>query len=172
MATADAARPTAGVKRRVAPRDDDDQDLDVDLDPEREEQFDLLTAAVIGMAVGAGIALLVRRGPSGVRPIRPAFEIAGRSARWAGGHGLRGARLAGVAAAPAAVWAGRRAHRGAEWARARGDELLERLPALEDVTGAVTDYVDAAREAINDTVEDEIRGLRKAIRKQRKRIGI
>ena len=70
MATADAARPTAGVKRRAAPRDDDDQDLDLELDPEREEQFDLLTAAVIGMAVGAGIALLVRRGPSGVRPVR------------------------------------------------------------------------------------------------------
>jgi hypothetical protein len=36
----------------------------------------------------------------------------------------------------------------------------------------VRDYVDAAREAINETVEHEARDLRKAIRRQRKRIGI
>jgi DMSO/TMAO reductase YedYZ molybdopterin-dependent catalytic subunit len=60
----------------------------------------------------------------------------------------------------------------AEYVSAWCDDGYRTNLPLEDVTGAVTDYVDAAREAINDTVEDEIRGLRKAIRKQRKRIGI
>ena len=39
---------------------------------DRDEQYDLLTAAMIGLAVGAGAALLLRRGPGGSRPIAPA----------------------------------------------------------------------------------------------------
>jgi hypothetical protein len=169
MATTDA-RPTAGARRRAAANNDDD--LDFDLDPEREEQFDLLTAAVIGMAVGAGIALLIRRGPSGIRPIVPVMGAVGTGARLAGGASLRGARWAGDTLEPAARWAGKRAKRGGRWAREHGEELAEQLPSVDDVTDVVREYLDAAREAINDTVERETRGLRKAIRRQRKRVGV
>jgi hypothetical protein len=162
----DAARPTAGAKRRAQ----EDNGLDLDLD--REEQFDLLTAAVIGMALGAGIALLLRRGPEGVRPITPVMRGVGRGARMAGVAGLTGAHWAGDVLEPAAKWTRKRAKRGAHWAREHGEEFAERLPALEDVTDGVREYMDAAREAINDTVESEIKGLRKAIRRQRKRVGI
>ena len=48
----------------------------------------------------------------------------------------------------------------------------ERLPSVDDVTDVVQEYLNAAREAINDTVERETRGLRKAIRRQRKRVGV
>lgn len=169
MATTDAG-PTAGARRRAAVHNDDD--LDFEVDPEREEQFDLLTAAVIGMAVGAGIALLVRRGPSGVRPIMPVMGAMGTGAGLAGRAGLRGARWAGDSLEPAAKWAGKRAKRGGRWARDRGEDLAERLPSVDDVTDVVQEYLNAAREAINDTVERETRGLRKAIRRQRKRVGV
>jgi hypothetical protein len=36
----------------------------------------------------------------------------------------------------------------------------------------VRDYVDTARDAINNVVKDELNDLRKAVRQQRKRIGI
>lgn len=143
-----------------------------DFQDDREEQFDLLTAAVIGVAIGAGIALLVRRGPSGNRPLRPVMDAVGRGAKWSGAMGLEGARWAGDTIPPYARRARKSAVRGARWAREQSEPLLERLPALEDVTETVRDYVDAAREAINETVEHEARDLRKAIRRQRKRIGI
>src|SRR5687767_8993689 len=54
----------------------------------REQQYDLLTAALLGLAIGAGTTLLLRRGPSGGRPIAPAWRVAKRGAR-------EGARLAG-----------------------------------------------------------------------------
>lgn len=143
-----------------------------DFSDDREEQFDLLTAAVIGVAIGAGIALLVRRGPSGNRPLRPVMDAVGRGARWSGTMGLEGARWAGDTIPPYARRARKSAVRGARWAREQSEPLLERLPALDEVTDTVRDYVDAAREAINETVEHEARDLRKAIRRQRKRIGI
>lgn len=143
-----------------------------DFDDDREEQFDLLTAAVIGVAIGAGIALLVRRGPSGNRPLRPVLDAVGRGAKWSGTMGLEGARWAGDTIPPYARRARKGAVRGARWAREHSEPLLERLPALDEVTDTVRDYVDAAREAINETVEHEARDLRKAIRRQRKRIGI
>ena len=52
----------------------------MELDEEREQQYDLLTAAIIGAAVGAGITLLLRRGPSGRRPVGPLVRYAGRGA--------------------------------------------------------------------------------------------
>ncbi|MGI8620028.1 MAG: hypothetical protein ACR2L6_13210, partial [Gemmatimonadaceae bacterium] len=157
--------PTAGQKRRAsAPVDDFSED--------REQQFDLLTAAVIGVAIGAGIALLVRKGPSGRRPLLPMMDALGRGAKWSGAMGLEGARWAGDTIPPYARRARKGAARGAHWAREQSEPLLERLPALDDVTETVRDYVDAAREAISETVEHEARDLRKAIRRQRKRIGI
>src|SRR5690348_15805357 len=59
---------------------------------DREEQYDLLTAALIGILVGAGATLLLRRGPSGRRPIGPMVALAGRGARLAGGAAVDGAR--------------------------------------------------------------------------------
>jgi hypothetical protein len=164
----DETPPVACPRRRAQ----EDNDLDVGLDMEREEQFDLLTAAVIGMVVGAGIALLVRRGPGGVRPIVPVVDAMGRGARMAGVAGLAGAHWAGDALEPAAKWTGKRARRGAKWARKRGSQVVEQLPDVEDVTDTVREYLDSARETINEAVESEIRGLRKAIKRQRRRVGI
>ena len=149
---------------------------------EREQQFDLLTAALLGAAVGAAITLLFRTGPSGRRPIGPVIGAAGRGARYAGLAGLQGARWAGERAAPGAEWLADRSREGARWAakrgasgyraaRDRGSELIDDLP-IDDVVDSVREYVDTAREAINDVVRDEMTDLRKAVRRQRKRIGI
>ena len=61
----------------------------------RDAQYDLLTAALIGAAIGATATLLLRRGPSGTRPVAPVI----RGAKWAG----RGAMAAGASAADHAV---------------------------------------------------------------------
>jgi hypothetical protein len=154
----------------------------MELDEEREQQYDLLTAALIGAAVGAGITLLLRRGPSGRRPVGPLVRYAGRGAALAGLAGMQGARWAGPRVMEGARWAGERAMEGARWAgpRAkkgfksaveRGGEMVDRLP-VDDVVDQVRDYVDTARDAINDAVRDELSDLRKAVRRQRKRIGI
>src|SRR6478672_12835244 len=50
----------------------------------REAQYDLLTAALIGAAIGATATLLLRRGPSGQRPVAPIV----RGAKWAGREAL------------------------------------------------------------------------------------
>lgn len=143
----------------------------MELDEAREQQFDLLTAALIGAAVGAGITLLVRRGPSGRRPVGPLVRYAGRGAALAGIAGLEGARWAGSRAAEGARWAAPRARRGFNNAVERGGELIERIP-VDDMIEQVRDYADTARDAINDVVKDELNDLRKAVRRQRKRIGI
>jgi hypothetical protein len=121
-------------------------------------------------------------GPSGRRPIGPIVGAAGRGARWAGLAGLEGARWAGERAAPGARWAADQGREGAAWAakrtargyraaKERGAELVDDLP-LDDVADSVREYVDTAREAINDVVREEMSDLRKAVRRQRKRIGI
>ena len=154
----------------------------MELDEEREQQYDLLTAAIIGAAVGAGITLLLRRGPSGRRPVGPLVRYAGRGAalaglagaegaRWAGNRGLEGARWAGERAMEGARWAAPRAQRGFRTAVDRGEEMVDRIP-VDEMVEQVRDYVDAARGAINDVVKDELNDLRKAVRRQRKRIGI
>src|SRR6266540_3292836 len=142
-----------------------------DLDEGREAQLDLLTAALIGAAVGAGITLLFRRGPSGKRPLRPVLDLAGRGARAGGAVGLAGARWAGGRAAEGARWAAPYAERGWQSAREKGEELIDRIP-VADMADQVREYFDHARDAINDVVSDEIKDLRKAVRRQRKRIGI
>jgi gas vesicle protein len=119
----------------------------------REQQYDLLTAAVLGAVIGAGAALLLRRGPSGRRPLAPF------------------ARVAGGAAVGAARWAGKRGRRGAQWAAKRGGEMWDRVP-VDAVREELGDALDSAREAVADVVETELRDLRKAIRRQRKRLGV
>jgi gas vesicle protein len=151
-------------------------------DDEREQQFDLLTAALLGAAVGAVVTLIFRTGPSGRRPIGPALSATGKGAKWAALAGLEGARWAGDHAAPGARWAAKRGREGAEWAgdrtargyraaRDRAEELAEAIP-VDDIADSVREYVDGAREAINDVVRSEMNDLRKAVRRQRKRIGI
>jgi hypothetical protein len=103
--------------------------------------------------IGAGAALLLRRGPSGRRPISPF------------------ASMAGGAAVQAARWAGKRGRRGARWAADRGGELWDRVP-VDTVREEIGDALDSAREAVADVVESELRDLRKAIRRQRKRLGV
>jgi hypothetical protein len=103
--------------------------------------------------IGAGAALLLRRGPSGRRPLSPV------------------ARVAGGAAVSAARWAGRGGRRGARWAAKRGEALWDRVP-VDAVREEIGDALDSAREAVADVVESELRDLRKAIRRQRKRLGV
>lgn len=119
----------------------------------RDQQYDLLTAAVLGAMIGAGAALLLRRGPSGRRPFTPL------------------AQAAGGAAVGAARWAGKRGRRGARWAAKRGGEVWDRVP-VDTVREEIGDAIDAAREKVADVVESELRDLRKAIRRQRKRLGV
>ncbi|MFI5257820.1 MAG: hypothetical protein ACHQRK_11225 [Gemmatimonadales bacterium] len=115
----------------------------------RDAQYDLLTAALIGAAIGATATLLLRRGPSGERPVAPVL----RGARWAG----RGAMHAGGT--------------GARWARSRGGELLDRIPT-EEIEDGVRETVGEARDRIDGFVRSELDDLRRALRKQRKRLGV
>jgi hypothetical protein len=118
-----------------------------------DEQYDLLTAALIGLVIGVGTTLLVRRGPSGRRPVSPVLRGAALGAKWAGANAARlGAR-------------------GATWARDAGEELWDRIPRAE-IREHVRDYLGRAQETIDDAVEHELRDLRRALRRQRKRLGI
>ena len=103
--------------------------------------------------IGAGAALLLRRGPTGRRPLSPF------------------ASAAGGAALTAARWAGKRGRTGARWAARRGEELWDRVP-VDEVREELGDALESARHAVADVVESELRDLRKAIRRQRKRLGV
>ena len=120
------------------------------------DQYDLLTAMLLGVAVGTVVTLLFRQGPKGRRPIR---SIA---------HGA-------MAAAPYArkglQWAGTRAAKGAGWARERGEELWDRVEP-EAIAEEIGEYLAGARNAIDEVVSGELRDLRKAIKRRRKRLGI
>jgi gas vesicle protein len=153
MSTTLRAQPRTASRARASARASGETDS-------REHQYDLLTATLIGIAIGAGTALLFRRGPQGYRPIGPALRAAGRGARWAGGKGLEGAR-----------WAGGQGARGARWAADEAEELWDKVPR-EAIKDRVEDYLESAYDAVNDTVESELSDLRKAIRKQRKRLGV
>lgn len=104
---------------------------------------------LMGVAIGTTVTLLLRRGPRGHRP---------------GGTLVR-------AAGKGAVSAGRYSAQGARWAADRGGELWDRVPR-EQIAEEVGDYLSSARTTINNAVSDELRDLRKSIRRQRKRIGI
>src|SRR6185503_6025112 len=56
---------------------------------ERDSEYDLLTAALIGMTIGAGLTFMLRRGPSGRRPMYPMMVGVGRGAKWAGSKAAR-----------------------------------------------------------------------------------
>lgn len=124
-----------------------------EIDDGHEAEYDLLTAALIGVTLGAGLTYMLRRGPSGDRPVSPVMRGVGRGARWAG----RGASRLGSASA--------------RWAANRGEDLWDAIPR-EEISDRVSDYMGRAREAIDDVVESELKDLRRAIRRQRKRLGI
>jgi hypothetical protein len=111
----------------------------------REAKYDLLTAALVGLAIGAGTTLLLRRGPGGKRPIGPAWRMARASARMAG--------------------------RGARFAWDRGVDAWDRVPR-EEIAEHVREYVDSARETIDNLVQHELKDLRRAIRRRRKELGL
>lgn len=117
----------------------------------------------MGLAAGVGVTLLLRRGPSGRRPLVSGMEVAGRGARLASLAGVNGARVAGRAANRGAQNAKRGVERGVEWA--------EDLP-LDDVASQIMDYFEAAKSAVEDTVTGELQDLRKSIRRKRRRFGI
>jgi len=120
---------------------------------DREHQYDLLTAAVLGLTLGVGATLLLRRGPTGRRPISPALMGMAKGAAWAG----RGAARMGA--------------KGGRWARKRGGELWDHVP-VDAMQAQVEDYLGRARDTIDDAVTSELRDLRRAMRRQRRRLGI
>jgi hypothetical protein len=100
---------------------------------------------MLGLFIGAGAALMLRRGPSGRRPIEPAW----RAAR-------KGARLAG---------------RGARFAWERGVDAWDSVPR-EEIADRLREYAESARESIDDFVHSELDDLRRSIRRRRKKMGI
>ncbi|MGI8508538.1 MAG: hypothetical protein ACR2MQ_04360 [Gemmatimonadaceae bacterium] len=133
----------------------------------RDDDLDLLTAALIGLAAGVGVTLLLRRGPSGSRPLMSGMGAAGRGARLASLAGMEGMGGAAKAARRVAM----RDTRGARHGIARGMKWAEELP-LEEMGSHVRDYFEAAKEAIDDTVSGELQDLKKSIRRKRRQFGI
>jgi hypothetical protein len=104
----------------------------------------------LGVVVGTGLTLLLRRGPRGRRPATVMAHAARRGAVQAGRSGAAGAR---------------------NLAR-HGERLLDALPPVDEVGEAIGEYLETAREAIDDVVAREVKDLKKAIRRKRKRFGI
>ncbi|HVD05714.1 MAG TPA: hypothetical protein VNB89_06845 [Gemmatimonadaceae bacterium] len=129
-------------------------------DDTREQQFDLLTATLIGVAIGVGATVLLRRGPGGSRPVMPLLRAAGKGAKWAGNYGMAGAKAGAKAT-----------RRGAGWVADRGEDLWDKVP-VEEIGESIGEFVDEARDRIADTVESELDDLRKAIKRQRRKLGI
>jgi gas vesicle protein len=119
----------------------------------RDAQYDLLTAALIGAAIGATATLLLRRGPSGSRPVTPL---------------LRGARAGASIAGRSAFKAGTA---GAAWAREQGGELIDKIP-MDRIEHDVRETIGEARDRIDGFVQSELRDLRRTLRRQRKRLGV
>jgi hypothetical protein len=88
---------------------------------------------------------------------------------------------AAVGAAAALLSAGptrrpivRGVQRGARRSAALGAAALESLPSApaREAADALREYIEGARGTIDRTVESELRDLRRAVRRQRKRIGV
>jgi hypothetical protein len=113
------------------------------------DEYDLLIAAALGVAVGAGLTLLLRRGGKGERGAARLARAARRGAGRVGRYGADGAR----------------------WAAKHGEKLIDRVP-VDEIRDSIGEYMDSARSAIDDMVTREMKGLRKAIRRQRKRLRV
>lgn len=106
-------------------------------DMDRDHQYDLLTAALLGAALGATAAMLI-------------------------GTGMRGSQRSQTQ---------RIMRRGRKWATSRGRAIGSALDP-SDVKEQMGDALASAREAISDAVDGELRDLRKAMRRQRRRLGV
>jgi hypothetical protein len=60
---------------------------------------------------------------------------------------------------------------GARWAREHGGELIDQIPT-DRIEREVRETVGEARDRINGLVQHELRDLRKAIRRQRRHLGV
>lgn len=110
---------------------------------------DVLLAIGVGLALGAGFALVARERARRRRPMARLERFA-RS-------GVKEAR--------------RLRDRGTKWALEKGEAIRDGVPVSE-IGDSVADYVETARQSIDDAVNREIRDLRKAIRRERKRLGV
>ena len=110
---------------------------------------DLLLAIGVGLALGAGLALVARQRSRRRRPMARLERFARR--------GVKEAR--------------RLRERGTKWAVQRGEALRDCVPVPE-IGDSVADYLETARQSIDNAVNREIRDLRKAIRRERKRLGV
>lgn len=63
------------------------------------------------------------------------------------------------------------AGRGARLAWDRGVDLWDRIPR-EEIEERLRDYVDSARDSIEEAVASELKDLRKAIRRRRRKLGL
>src|ERR671923_906576 len=81
--TTSATRPRRSPRVRASDRASDDA-------TRLDGPYDLLTAALLGVAIGVGTTLLLRRGPSGRRPIGPIVGGATLPVRLAGRQGADG----------------------------------------------------------------------------------
>jgi hypothetical protein len=132
METTSTMRPRRSPRARGSARDHDGG-------TGLEGQYDLLTAALLGVAIGVGTTLLLRRGPSGRRPLGTVVSGAAIPARLAGRRIVGGFR-----------------------------ESPSRRAAIER---QVRSFLESARDQIDDAVQSELRDLRGALRRQRKRLG-
>lgn len=110
---------------------------------------DVLLAIGVGLALGAGFALVARERARRRRPMARLERFA-RS-------GVNEAR--------------RLRDRGTKWALEKGEAIRDGVPVSE-IGDSVADYLETARQSIDDAVNREIRDLRKAIRRERKRLGV
>jgi len=110
----------------------------------RSGHYDLLTAALIGAAVGISATLLIRGSRRRADPeLGPAIRHAARKAR----------------------------DSGTRWAKAQGEALWDRVPH-EEIVDAVKSYAETARDTLDKAVERELSALRKQVRRQRRRLHI
>jgi len=117
---------------------------DVPTASERSGHYDLLTAALIGAAVGVSATLLIRGSRRRAEPeLGPAVRAAARKARVS----------------------------GTRWAKEQGEALWDRVPH-EEIVDAMKSYAETARDTLDKAVERELAALRKQFRRQRRRLHI
>jgi hypothetical protein len=122
----------------------------------REEQYDLLTAAILGAAIGAGATLLVRA----MTPRRKRVRLPAAIAMMGGRELASGAKTARKAG-----------RRGSEWVREQAESVADGL-APRKLERQLHRYLRNARRTIDDTVASELHDLRRALRRQRRRLGL
>jgi uncharacterized protein YoxC len=121
---------------------DEDTMSDEPRDTESEETATLVTAAIIGAAIGAGLGLLASR------VMDDDVSVMVRSARKRVGRGVRrGSAAAGALGASAGS-------------------------AVRGAGETVGDFATRARDTFEDMLQREVRQLRKAARRQRRRLGL